>query len=244
MQNLSIHLAPDVLYTLGGIPITSTLLTSIVVSVLLVVVGFSLTRRLVLVPNKTQVVLEAAISLPYEFVRDTLKNDRVTERVFPYIMTLFLFILAANWFGLLPFIGALGFWNDGYLTSLFYPVNTDLNITFALAVVSFILVEFVGITALGFFRYAGKFINVKSPAAFFVGLIELTTEIARLLSFSFRLFGNIFAGKVLILVATAFVPFILPVPLLAFEVMVGFIQAAIFAILTLFFVKIAIEEPH
>ena len=79
---------------------------------------------------------------------------------------------------------------------------------------------------------------------FFVGIIEFFSELARLVSFSFRLFGNIFAGEVLILVVGYFVPYFLPVPLMAFEVFVGFIQAAIFALLTLFFIKIAITEPH
>ena len=97
---------------------------------------------------------------------------------------------------------------------------------------------------LGALKYASKFISFKSPLSFVIGIIELISEMARIITFSFRLFGNIFAGKVLILVLMAFVPLILPVPLLAFEVFVGFIQAAIFALLTLFFIKIAVEEPH
>jgi len=77
-----------------------------------------------------------------------------------------------------------------------------------------------------------------------VGIIELLSELARLVSFSFRLFGNMFAGKTLILVAMFFVPYLLPVPLMLYEVFVGFIQASIFALLTLFFIKLAIAEPH
>ena len=79
---------------------------------------------------------------------------------------------------------------------------------------------------------------------FLVGIMELLSEVARLISFSFRLFGNIFAGEVLIMVAMAFLPGLLPVPLMVFEVFVGFIQAAVFALLTLFFVKIAVTEAH
>ncbi|MEK9184536.1 MAG: F0F1 ATP synthase subunit A, partial [Patescibacteria group bacterium] len=83
-----------------------------------------------------------------------------------------------------------------------------------------------------------------SPVDFAVGLIELVSNLGRLISFSFRLFGNIFAGEVMILVAAFFLPYFLPVPLMAFEVFVGFIQAVVFAMLTLFFIKLAVMEPH
>lgn len=220
-------------------------MTSILVSLCLIVWAVLATRKLRVHPTKGQIVLESLIALPYTFVLETLGSEKVARKVFPVIMTVFLFILCANWFGLLPFVGAVGFFEGAHFTPLFYPVHTDLNITFALALIAFITIEYMGIAALGFFRYAGKFVTFKSPIAFFVGLIELISEVARLISFSFRLFGNIFAGKVLILVAMAFVPLILPIPLIAFEVLVGFIQAAIFAILILFFVKVAVtDEAH
>ena len=123
-------------------------------------------------------------------------------------------------------------------------MNTDLNVTLALAIISFLVIELTGIITIGFLKYFTKFVNLKSVLGFFIGIIELFSEIARLISFSFRLFGNIFAGEVLILVAIAFVPLIAPVPLMLFEVFVGFIQAAIFSLLTLFFIKIAVTEPH
>ena len=97
---------------------------------------------------------------------------------------------------------------------------------------------------LGLLKYGKKFVNVTSALGFLVGIIELFSEVARLVSYSFRLFGNMFAGKVMVLVILYFVPWILPVPIMLFEFFVGFIQAAIFALLTLFFVKIAITEAH
>lgn len=133
---------------------------------------------------------------------------------------------------------------DTEFVPLFRSVNTDLNVTLALTIITVIMIEIMGIIALGFFRYAGKFINFSSPLNFIVGLIELVSEISRLISFSFRLFGNIFAGEVLLAVAAFFVPYVLPVPLMAFETFVGFVQAAVFALLALFFIKMAIAEPH
>ena len=127
--------------------------------------------------------------------------------------------------------------------SLFRSVNTDLNVPLALAIISFLVVEITGIAVLGGMKYAGKFISFKSPIAFVVGLVELIGEIVRVVSLSFRLFGNILAGEIIILVAAYFMPYFLPVPLMVFELFIGFLQAAIFALLTLFFLKLAVAEP-
>ena len=246
---LNIHLEPTVLTHLFGLPLTNTLITTVVVSACLIAFAFVAGRRLSLVPGKGQVMLEALISFPHSFIRETLdNNDKLVRWAYPLIMTIFIFILTANWFGLLPFVGAIGVIGEYHgqetFLPLFYPINTDLNVTLALALIAFFAIEIAGIITLGLLKYGGKFVTFKSPIAFVVGIIELFSELARLISFSFRLFGNIFAGKVLIMVAIAFVPLFLPIPLLAFELFVGFIQAAIFALLTLFFIKIAVAEPH
>lgn len=240
---IAIHLAPLALFHIGNWPVTNTLLTTVVVSLLLIVFAFFAGRSLKVKPGKGQAVLELLISYPYQFVRDTLENDAVAERIYPFIMTLFLFILAVNWFGNLPITEGIGIHAPGSadVTPFLYSGSTDLNFTLALAVIAFIAIEFFGIAALGVWRYAGKFISFKSPIAFLIGIIELVSELARLISFSFRLFGNVFAGKVLILVILTFVPYFVPVPFQGFELFVGLIQAAIFAMLTLFFTKIAIS---
>jgi F-type H+-transporting ATPase subunit a len=235
-------LAPLALFHIGPITVTNTLLTTFVVSVLLVVFAYFAGRSLKMKPGKFQAVLELLITFPYTFVRDTLEDDKAAERLFPLVMTIFLLVLAVNWFGLLPISEGLGLKTASGITPYFYSGSTDLNFTLALALVAFFTIEVFGVTTLGIVRYAGKFITFASPIAFVVGLIELVSEVARLISFSFRLFGNVFAGKVLILVLASFLPLLLPVPFQAFEIFVGFIQAAIFALLTLFFTKIAISS--
>ena len=237
-EGIAIHLAPPALFHIGSIPVTNTLITTFVVAALIIIFAYLSGRALMLKPSRYQAVIEALVMYPYEFARETLQNDQVTERAYPIVMTIFLFTLFQNWFGLLPINESLPF---------FYAAAADLNYPLALAIISAITVEFFGIATLGALKYGGKFITFKSPMAFVVGLIELVSEIARLVTFSFRLFGNIFAGKVLILVIMFFVPVLLPVPFLAYEVFVGFIQAVIFALLTLFFIKMAIEiheEDH
>jgi F-type H+-transporting ATPase subunit a len=132
----------------------------------------------------------------------------------------------------------------GETVPLFRSMNTDLNMTLGLTIIAVVAIEVAGVAALGFFAYAGKFINFSSPINFIAGLIELVSEVSRLVSFSFRLFGNIFAGEVLIAVTAFFVPYLLPVPLMAFEMFVGIIQGVVFAMLILFFIKLAVMNPH
>lgn len=244
---IHIALTPYVLGHIGDFPITATLLTSWVVVALLMIWAAVFYRSLKLYPGRGQILVESTIGFAYDYVKEVLESDKLAMRYFPVIMTIFVFIAAANIFGLLPFVGgSVGLHVPGHegLTPLFYPVNTDLNMTLAMAVVAFIVIEFAGIAAMGALKYGSKFVNFHSVIGFVVGLIELVSEVARLITFSFRLFGNIFAGKVLILVALFFLPYLLPVPLLVYEVAVAIIQGAVFALLTLFFIKIAVTEPH
>ena len=247
-EGIAIHLAPTVIGHVFGVPVTNTLLTVWFVIGLLVVGSLLLQRKLSLVPGKVQLLTEMLIGGAYDYVKDVLESEVLARRFFPLIMTIFVFILAANWVGLLPGVDSIGFYGTEHGEETFmpflHPANTDLNVTLALAIVSVLVVEISGVLIIGFLKYTSKFVNFKSPLAFVIGIIELFSEIARLISFSFRLFGNIFAGKTLLLIAIFFVPFVVPVPILAFEMFVGFIQAFIFAVLTLFFIKLAIEEPH
>ena len=241
VDGISIKLAPEIVGYFFGVPITNTLIT--VWFVMLVLVGMSMlvTRRLAMVPGIPQLMFEELIGGAYRYVEQTLQNVALTKKVFPIIITLFVFILATNWIGLVPGVDAIGIYEvrDGKesLVPFLHPAHTDLNITLGLALIAFFTIEIAGVILVGFLKYAGKFVNFKSPLGFVVGIIELFSEIARLISFSFRLFGNIFAGKMLIVIAMFFVPFLLPVPVMAFELFVGFIQAFIFAILTLFFIR-------
>lgn len=246
-EGIHIALSPYVLGHIGDFPITATLVTSWVVVLLLVAWAVYFYRSLKLSPGPGQTFIEMMIGGAYDYVKEILEDEKLAMRYFPVIMTIFLYITAVNLFGLLPFVGGPIGIEDPHghgLIPLLYPANTDLNIPLALAVVAFIVIEFAGIAAMGVLKYGSKFVNFHSVIGFFVGIIELVSELARLITFSFRLFGNIFAGKVLILVALFFLPYLLPVPLLAYEVFVGVIQGAVFAILTLFFIKIAVTEPH
>jgi F-type H+-transporting ATPase subunit a len=245
-EEAGIHVAlkPYIVGELFGVPLTATLITTWLTMLLLIVGAFFVSRKPALIPKKAQSIAEMVVGGVYDYMSDVLESRKLALKYFPIVMTIFIFILSLNWIGLLPGVTSIGFTHDGHFTPLFYPAATDLNITIAFAIVAFLTIEMAGVVALGTFKYIGKFINFHSPLAFIIGIIELISEMARLVSFSFRLFGNIFAGKTLLVVVIFFVPYIAPVPLYAFELFVGFIQAFVFAVLTLFFIKLAVAEPH
>jgi len=243
-HGIQVSLAPEALGSLGGIPITNTLLTSWLAIIILIATAFFVGRRLSYTPDRFQLLIESIITYIDTFIAETLESEVWARRAFPLLATIFLFILTSNLIEFTPGIGSLGLIRDGELIPLFRSVNTDLNVTLALAVIVVIAIEVMGIVAVGFWRYAGKFFSFKSPLAFTVGIIEFVSELSRFISFSFRLFGNVFAGEVLIAVVSYFAPYVIPVPIMAFETFVGFIQAAVFALLTLFFIKLAITSPE
>ena len=242
-SGLHIALAAERVGTLFGLPITNALLATWAVVVLLILLAWFVGGRVTLIPGKVQNLFEMLFEFVYGYVEDTLGSKELARRFFPLIMTIFLFIFTANLFEFMPFVESVGFSGPDGFVSLFRPATSDLNFTLALAVIAYLVIEITGIVALGFLRYGSKFVNLKGGVlGFVIGLIEFVSNLARLISFSFRLFGNIFAGGVLIAVAISFLPLLLPVPVLLFETFVGLVQAAIFALLTLAFIKIAITD--
>lgn len=253
MEHGGIHvaIAAETLGTFLGVPITNTLLMAWAVVAALVVFAVLINRRLALVPGRAQSLLELMVDGVAEFMETALESKELARRYFPLIVTIFLFIFIGNLFEFIPGVGAITYHSaNGEAAPLFRSMNTDLNSTLALAIISFLVIEISGIVMIGFFKYFHRFLPVgafrhgigNGLISLFVGIIEFVSELIRLISFSFRLFGNIFAGEVLLAVIAFFVPVLLPVPFMLFELFVGFIQAAIFALLTLFFIKLAVTE--
>lgn len=244
-EGIHIALAAEPVFHLWGLPITNSLLLTWVVMALLIAVGALVGRNPKLIPGKLQSSFEALFELMFSYIAETLESTKLAKRYFPFIATLFLFIFVANMINFVPGVESIGVEHDGHFTALLRPVNTDLNVTLALAMVAFLVIELSGILTLGFLKYGSKFVTFSGGfMGFAVGILELIGNLARLISFSFRLFGNIFAGHVLIVIAVFFVPLVMPLPLMLFEVFVGLLQAAIFSLLTLVFIKLAVAEPH
>ena len=241
---MHISISAETILNLGPLAVTNSMVATGIVLIVLSFVSFIATRKLKEVPSGLQNMLEAVVEGLYKLTDGIIRDKKLSRKVFPLIATFFIFILFNNWLGLFPGFGTIGIHEinkEGH--EVFRPIlragTADLNTTIALGLVSVTAIQVIGISALGFVRYSRKFINFSSPVNFFVGILELISEIIKIVSFAFRLFGNVFAGEVLLTVMSVMVPFLVPMPLYIMEVFVGFIQALVFTMLTLVFIKMA-----
>ncbi|HUV52256.1 MAG TPA: F0F1 ATP synthase subunit A [Dehalococcoidia bacterium] len=273
--------SPEPFYKLGPIYITNTLIASWLSIILLIGFFYLATRKMKLVPKGLQNFAETIMEIFLNFVEGVAGREN-GRRFFPIIATIFFYVLVNAWMGLLPFFNVIGEAHYGTSDTLFYKLfgmgqysgpiiglplfraaNTDINVPLMLALVSFLSVEYWGITSLGMRHYASKFIRVgqlfhgfgqlikgrvkEAIIAIlfgivdaFVGALELVSEFVRIISFTFRLFGNMTAGEILLLMMAFLVPWIIPVLFYGLETLIGFIQALIFAGLTLVFATVAV----
>ena len=295
---------------LPGWKLTNTMLATWLTIILLSVLAFFATRRMKEVPTGLQNLFEVLIDF-FLNLAESVAGKEKSRRFFPLVMTIFIFIVASNWLGILPGFGTIGRFEPAYdvihhaedkaekkgqpvnldtvklavfegegavtvqgfgsvgdeLTATDYKsiaeeerpragllvpflrsTNTDINTTLAIALVAMFMVHFWALRSLGVFGHVGKFINLKQgPIWMFVGILEAISEIARIISFTFRLFGNIFAGEVLLFAMAFLLPLIGIMPFLGLELFVGLIQAFIFSMLTLVFAAtatVAHDEGH
>jgi F-type H+-transporting ATPase subunit a len=298
-----LSVAAEVLFRLGGehgFPITNSILMTLLVDVVLLVLALMATARLRrgegAVPRGLQNIFEYTIESLYNLARSI--DRRNVHRFFTFVVTIFFFVLLANWLALVPGVGSIGICRShanaqiahvaapeahgseadaatiareqaevekadlgngtcgtheneetgrveaDVLVPLFRSPSADLNLTLALALLSFVVTEYFGFKEFGF-GYLGKFFNFKEGALMFVvGILEFISEFVRILAFTFRLFGNIFAGEVVLVVMSFLVPWVLPMPFYGFEIFVGFIQAFIFMVLTVAFIGMALTPHH
>ena len=244
MQEAHITLAAEKLFSIGPIPVTNSILTTWIVTMLLIAFAYFATRKISPVPNFLQNIAESMVEALADLVA-SVAGDK-TKVFLPIVASFFFFILLGNYLGLLPGVGTIGFHEIVNGKEVFIPffrsINSDLNTTVALALVSVIATHYLAIKYLGLGGYIGKFLSLN-PIFLFVGILEIIGEATKILSLSFRLFGNIFAGEVLLTTAAnKLFAFIVPVPFYMLELLVGFVQALIFAMLTLVFMVILTQK--
>lgn len=243
-SNIHISLASEKLFQIGNFYITNTLLVSLLVLFILTIGGIFLRKKIKLIPDYFQNFIEYIIENVLNLMTSILGSEKKSEKYLPLIFTIFIFILISNWLGLLPGVGSIFLKEHNEFLPLLRSPASDLNFTLALAVISVFLTNLLGIIVLGFLKYFKKFINFESPIKFFIGILELISEIAKMISFSFRLFGNVFAGEILLTIVGFLIPYFVPLPFLFLEIFVGFIQAFVFSMLSLVFISIATSESH
>jgi F-type H+-transporting ATPase subunit a len=196
-----------------------------------------------MIPGNVQSVAELIVDGIYTLFETVLREKVLT--FFPLLASLFIFIVSMNWVSLLPGVGTIGLHTlvEGHekFIPLFRPGTADLNMTLALAIIAVLIIQYYGLRTLGT-AYLKRFINFKNPIYFFVGLLEFMGEFTRVISFAFRLFGNVFAGEVLLTVIAFLMPVLIPLPFLGLELFVGFIQALVFSMLTAAFLAQATSK--
>jgi F-type H+-transporting ATPase subunit a len=244
---MEVTLFAEKIAQIGNLPITNTLLTSWITMSLIILFAYVVSKRISPIPGKIQGVAEILVEGIYQTIADLSDNERA-KKFFPFVATFFIFILISNYLGLLPGIGTIGFHEIHHGEEVFVPLfrsaSSDLNFTLALALISVFLTHYFSIKALGLGSYLGRFFSIN-PVFLFVGLLEIIAEITKVFSLSFRLFGNIFAGEVLLVTISSLLAFLAPLPFMFLELIVGFVQATIFMMLTaVFMIVLTQKEAH
>ncbi|HEU5198052.1 MAG TPA: FoF1 ATP synthase subunit a [Ktedonobacterales bacterium] len=250
-----IKIAPDTLFHIGPFPVSNTLLATWFSIAVVIAFGFLAKRNLSLVPRGVSNFFEWIFELILNLCEE-VAGPRRGRKFFPIVCTIFLFVLISNYLELVPFVESIGTItrpdvhpvlgiflinkaDSNALMPWVRPAPTDLNMTIGLAIISVVVTQIYGFRLLGPKLQLGRYFTLKEgPIGLVVGLLEAVLELARVISFSFRLFGNIFAGDVLLLVMAFLIPALGPVPFLLLETLVGLVQAFVFAMLTLVFMTL------
>jgi len=265
MEKISqeITLFAEPIFHYGSFSITNSLLTSWIAVAIIIFISVILRSKLREIPRGIQNVFEIIVEGALSLCDQVTNNRALSYRIFPIAISVFFFILVNNWLGIMPF-GGFGIIEQGEHGLTFVPYlrggTADINTTLALALMAVIGANIFGIISLGVWKTLNKYVNLKvlggiltkirheptvvivAPITFFVGLIEIIGEFAKVASLSFRLFGNIFAGEVLLVSMAALVAYIVPVPFLFLEILVGLIQALIFSILLVVYFTIGASD--
>ncbi len=241
---MHISIKSETIFHIGSFPVTNTLITGWIAMLIVAIIAFIIFKKIKVVPGRLQALGEIVLEGFMGFMETFAGSKQKVRQFLPFVATIFFFVLASNWVGTLPGIESIGFHevHDGHevFVPLFRTANSDINMTLALALIVVIGSHIVGLYSIGR-HHVGKFLvnPFKSPIGAFIGILELIGEVSRTVSLTFRLFGNIFAGSVLMLIISYLAPFILPIPFLGLELFVGFIQALVFAVLAMMFMASA-----
>lgn len=242
MAEPHVSLPAEELFTILGLTITNTMLTGLVGYALIIWVLFFVAGR-VKKDNKNRFVrfVQWIFELLYGTVRSVLNDDAAAKRLAPFAITIFFFVLIQYWIGILPIAHVIT-WNG---VPVLRSLNADLNTTFALAIITMVLVQIYAIRRHGFFGNIGRYFRnpFKDVVGAFEGILELVAEFSRFVGLSLRLFGNVFAGEILLMMIALLTVYAAPLalpPFYVFEIFIGAVQAYIFFMLTVVFVSLGL----
>ncbi len=291
-------LAPDVLIQVGPVPITNTVVNTLLIDAIIILGVILLAKNVKKIPGTFQNIIEMVVDVFYNLTQTIAGKN--AEKIFPYFFTFFIFIMLSNWSGLLPGAESIGFYPKNshaveetheenitsksdstheetpvdehattveddheessvtatkeiqktaekeekhHLISLNRNLTSDINATLALAIISVVATHMLSIKTLGIKEYLGRFFSLN-PILLFVGILELVSEVTKMISLSFRLFGNIYAGEVVLATISSLLAFVAPLPFMMLEILVGLVQALVFAMLTMVFMSVMMTSHH
>lgn len=244
--NLHISLAAEPIFYIGNFAVTNAIVTGTIGLIITLAVCFYVRAKVLRKEtNKFVGLFEWAFELLLKQISNTIPDKKLARRVAPLALTIFFFVLFNYWLAVIPGVGTI-MW-DG--VPIFRALVADLNFTLGLAIITIIAVQLYAIKQMGALTNAGRYFRnpLKDPIGAFEGLLELVGEFSRAVALSLRLFGNAFAGEVLLILvavlAGAVSSVVLPL-FLAFELFIGFIQAYVFFMLTLIFTSLAVSHGH
>ena len=240
----AVHLAPQKIFTIGGFTVTNTLLSAWLTCIVILLLFGLGSRRMAMVPGRLQGFLEMLVEALYGFIKG-MAGERYARRFFPLLATIFVFVAFNAWMALLPIYPTVGFKAEGadhVTTHLLRSAGTDINMPLALALIAFVFIEVWGFRVHRF-GYLREFFRFGNPVQTFIGLLELISHFIRIISFTFRLFGNMLAGEIVLFMMTFLTFFVTPIIFYGLEILVGGVQALVFMGLTLVFTVLAVA-PH
>ena len=257
------HLPAETVFHLFGFPITNSVLGAWITIIFLVAFSYAVTRKMKLVPGRLQALFEFLIGWVYDLCV-SVAGEKNGRRFFPVVTTIFLFVGFNAWLALLPGFGSITIHTAEGEAHLLRAANTDINMPLALALVSFVFFWYFGFRDIGI-GFMKNFVNLDElrkgmkllfkgkvkdsmlgiftgVITIFTGFLEFLSVCIRVISLTFRLFGNMTAGEILLMVTAFLIPWLFSIPFYGLELLIGFIQAIIFAGLTLIFLTTAVES--
>lgn len=259
----TISLSPQILFHIGSFPVSNSFFWGIILSTFVIIITLIIVRSKKKVPGKLQNLFEIIIEGAFDFVKNVVGSEKKARKIFPLVFSMFFLILIANLSTFIPGQAAISIKTAGGMVPLFRAVIADYSIVFVMTIIAILTTQIVSITVHGPFGYIGKFINLSGIKEFFLlifkkgqfkfgilaqgfldlflGLMDIIGEVAKIISLSFRLFGNIFASEILLAVILFLAPFIVPVPFKFLGLLTAIVQAFVFSVLTLVFVNMASE---
>lgn len=246
---------PVLLFENGFFAFATSTLTLVLISIAAVVVSIILMKKFSVYPSKFQVALEMIHDMIVDLVSNITGDAKRSKELFPLIATVFLFLIVSNLITLIPGFAEITVGGN----PLFAHPTADINTTMGLALALVIFINLMSVKEWGFFSYLGKFFQFKQVyqgfkkgfgsgmtaiIEFLVGLLDIIGEVAKVISLALRLFGNMYAGNVLMIVLFGFVAYLIPAFWLTMNLFVGILQAMVFAALTASYYMLAVKPSE